>query len=126
MKKTLLFSILFLSNVSLAKRLDRKLINKLYLLEKVTNCKFKITSGWRSKKKNKQVGGVPHSFHLIGEAIDIVKSGKSCTMSLEQIGGIATLLYDGVIVYRDGHIHLDLGKRKFTNVWSGIIGGFNE
>ena len=33
----------------------------------------RVTSTWRSRERNRRVGGVPNSFHLSGRAIDIAR-----------------------------------------------------
>jgi len=33
----------------------------------------RVTSTWRSRERNRRVGGVRNSFHLIGRAIDIAR-----------------------------------------------------
>jgi uncharacterized protein YcbK (DUF882 family) len=53
-------------------------INFLYKLEharELAGVPFKITSGYRTKDHNAEVGGVPNSSHLIGVAADIAVSG---------------------------------------------------
>jgi len=43
----------------------------LYLLYKTTDIKIIITSGLRCYEHNKEIGGVAHSDHLYGRAVDI-------------------------------------------------------
>ena len=86
-------------------------------LEKVTGCKFKVSSGNRSKARNKRVGGAKNSYHLKkDQARDITKvSRRSCSLSYAQLARLARLTFPGVIYYKK-HLHLDLrsGKSYFA------------
>ena len=78
--------------------------------EKLGNYPILVTSGFRSKKVNKGVGGVSNSDHLEGLAVDIiVKNNKSIKDTAKQI--IETQLeFDQIIIYRN-FIHLGFNKR---------------
>ena len=84
--------------------------NLEYLRKKLGNYPILVTSGFRSKKVNKRVGGVSNSDHLEGLAVDIiVKNNKSIKDTAKQI--IETQLeFDQIIIYRN-FIHLGFNKR---------------
>ena len=51
--------------------MDKEFLWKLQRCRSIAGIPFKITSGFRCKKHNKEVGGVEESEHLIGRAADI-------------------------------------------------------
>jgi hypothetical protein len=93
-------------------------INFLYKLEharELAGIPFKITSGYRTKERNEQVGGVPNSSHLIGVAADIaVGSGNERYVILNALikAGFKRL---GVA---KTFIHCDLDDSKPNSVWT--------
>jgi len=54
-----------------AVRLEPLLVNFLQALRFALNVPIKVTSGYRCKSHNKEVGGVKESRHLIGRAVDV-------------------------------------------------------
>lgn len=62
------------------------------LLSRVGVTKVEISSGWRPKSINSQVGGSPNSQHIYGNAIDILDPDKSigqwCISNLESLSEI--------------------------------------
>ena len=62
-----------------------------------------ITSGWRSQRVNKLVGGKPKSFHLLGMAADIVVGGKSP----KAVQSTLDPLWQGGLGYGKSFTHLD-------------------
>ncbi len=70
--------------------------------------RFSETSGLRSIKRNKKVGGDPHSRHLIGLGRDIVLDDKKDTESFvidaRRLGLVAVVESD--------HVHLQDRRRK--------------
>jgi len=80
------------------------------VLKDASNCDFTISSGHRSKKHNKRVGGAKNSFHLTGQALDLV---PKCNKPFSYIARQAIKAgFSGVIVYKK-HIHVDIGIRKY-------------
>lgn len=78
---------------------------------------LKITSGYRCKKHNKNVGGVPTSQHVKGSATDVVpRSG----LSLYALADLAEKLgFKGIGVYPDqGFVHLDSREGPLRK-WEG-------
>jgi len=93
-------------------------INFLYKLEharELAAIPFRITSGYRSVKHNKEVGGVQNSSHLFGLAADIaVGSGKERYIILN------ALIRAGFkrIGVAKGFIHCDTDDSKPDSVWT--------
>jgi len=77
---------------------------------------FRITSGYRTEKHNRDVRGVPNSSHRYGLAADI-----SCVNSARRFLIIEALLYVGFtrIGVADTFIHVDLDTTKSQNlIWT--------
>ena len=77
---------------------------------------FRITSGYRTEKFNRDCGGVPNSSHRYGLAADI-----SCVNSARRFLIIEALLYVGFtrIGIADTFIHVDLDTNKQPNlIWT--------
>ena len=85
-------------------------------LEKVTGCELVVTSGYRSPKKNKAVGGAPRSFHLYDRARDIVPKDTRC-ISIKELGAAACEI-TSTIKYLS-HIHIDNRDNYICLDWSG-------
>lgn len=65
-----------------------------------------VTSGHRSHKHNKRVGGAPNSFHIYGRALDFVVKGHT---SREVVGLIKTMNVPYTQLIDEGdHIHIVL------------------
>lgn len=99
------FFVLFLSLSANSAPID----NILRQIEKQAGCKMVITSGYRTKKKNKEVGGVKNSYHLYNRARDIVPKDPKC-VKLKDIWKIACNLGSGIL-YKD-HVHIDNRKKR--------------
>ena len=83
-----------------------------------------ITSGYRTEKFNKSVGGHPKSFHLEGSAVDIRFNFKGWTrQKIEQL--TYRLGFTNVGFYyvkgKLNRLHLDIGKP-----WSGNFYTFTK
>jgi len=74
---------------------------------------FKISSGYRTKKHNKAVGGVEGSSHTLGLAVDI-----HCNNSISRMIIIKAALEAGItrIGIASNFIHLDVDEDKPQNV----------
>lgn len=56
----------------LCTRVHTRLVDKLEDLREIWKKPLFITSGYRCEKHNQEVGGVPHSLHRKGLAVDVV------------------------------------------------------
>jgi uncharacterized protein YcbK (DUF882 family) len=92
-----------------AAEINPTLSAKLAEFEKASKCSFIKTSGVRSVEHNKKVGGASKSYHLTGDAYDLV---PKCDTSLKKLGKIAAKIFNGVIVYKK-HIHVDIRVEVF-------------
>lgn len=93
--------------------IDEKLVD---LLQKIRNHfakPIKINSGYRTKSHNKKVGGSTNSYHLTGQACDIVVQDVNpilVALYCEKIGA------GGIGVYKT-FVHVDTRKKEYR--WIG-------
>ena len=95
--------------------MDSGFLTKLEEARAIAGIPFRITSGYRSKEHNEQVGGVPNSSHLIGVAADIaVNSGHDRYVILN------ALIRAGFkrIGVAKTFIHCDTDDSKPNSVWT--------
>ena len=97
------------------KNMDTNFLTKLEEARDIAGVPFKITSGYRTKKHNEAVGGVPNSSHLIGVAADIAVSSGS-----ERYIILNALLKAGFkrIGVAKTFIHCDTDPNKPNSVWT--------
>lgn len=74
-----------------------------------------VTSAYRTKEHNEAVGGVKHSYHLTGEAVDI-RMPPNSTQLAKLVWALTVAEFGGVGVYPD-HIHADV--RLGPTFWRG-------
>jgi len=74
---------------------------------------LKITSGYRCKKHNREVGGVPDSAHLKGLAADIYVPNSNFRFFLVHFAIIVGFQRIGIA---KNYIHLDIDKEKPQHV----------
>ena len=97
------------------KNMDSSFLAKLEQAREIAGIPFKITSGYRTKDHNAEVGGVPNSSHLIGVAADIaVSSGADRYIILN------ALIKAGFkrIGVAKTFIHCDTDDSKSNSVWT--------
>lgn len=96
-----------------------KLASNLQVLRDYVDSPIEVNSGYRSKKYNASVGGVPRSQHLTGKAADIVvKSKKPKTVKkIIEILISEGLMEKGGIGLYSTFVHYDIRGRNAR--WSG-------
>lgn len=95
---------------------------------------IKITSGWRSQKHNKRIGGSATSQHMFGEAVDILvhDDGGSLMPAVDVLRLIQSLQLPidqaiGYHISRGGHVHVShsvsrANRRQY--LWVGEDGAY--
>jgi hypothetical protein len=86
---------------------NASLIDKQLMEMLPSGCEIHITSGYRTRLKNQQVGGVSGSYHLKDRARDFICKPKVCKKLIIDKLRHSTL---SVIIYRN-HLHVDNRKR---------------
>ena len=89
--------------------MDLKFLVRLDWARSIAEIPFRITSGFRCPKHNKEIGGRPNSSHLRGLAADI-----ACSNSEERYKIINALIMVGFkrIGIADSFIHVDYDLTK--------------
>ena len=97
------------------KNMDSSFLAKLEQAREIAGIPFKVTSGYRTKEHNEEVGGVPNSSHLIGVAADIAVSSGS-----ERYTILNALIKAGFkrIGVAKTFIHCDTDPNKSNSVWT--------
>jgi uncharacterized protein YcbK (DUF882 family) len=95
--------------------IDSELVLKMERLREYCGFPLRITSGYRSASKNKEVGGASGSYHLRGEAVDVSINGFSPSMLYKLVKGAFVVGFGGVIVYPN-HVHLDIRGVEYFSV----------
>lgn len=85
-----------------------EIADSLVNIQKEVACPIIITSGLRSIKHNKKVGGAKNSYHLKNRARDIV---APC-LTTQELAKICKKHVNGVIVYKK-HVHIDNREKPF-------------
>lgn len=76
---------------------------------------FTITSAHRTEEHNRDVGGVTNSYHLKGEAVDILKP-KNVFQTHKLIWALTLVGFTNFGIYKN-HIHVDMAEKK--RFWIG-------
>lgn len=89
-------------------KVDIQLVERLEQLREYLGVRpIIITSGYRCPKHNKEVGGAPNSYHLLGKAADIrVRGLDGPTLARK-----AKLFFGGIGIAEDW-AHVDIRQRK--------------
>lgn len=91
----------------------RMLAQRLQVLRDLLGRPMIITSGWRTEKHNREIGGAPNSYHIYGMAADVVFAGATPGYIAKQIPRWS----GGLIVY-PGHVHIDIRKVPYRGTGS--------
>lgn len=106
MWKVLALVLLFVTPVATATNgLTPKTQKALQLAEAYYGAPIFITSAYRDKEHNKEVGGSPNSRHLYGEAVDI-RMPNSPTLLNKLIWALSQAGFTSIGVYNT-HVHAD-------------------
>jgi len=95
-------------------KIDPELLEKLQKLRDMIKKPIIITSGYRTKKHNRKIGGAPRSYHLQGKAADIIVKGipKQTVVLYAHLCN-----FQGIITYRNKpHIHLDTRQEPYHRI----------
>lgn len=79
---------------------------KLDLAEVYYGSPIFVTSAYRTKEHNEEVGGAKNSYHLKGEAVDIRMPPSSAQLA-KLVWALVTADFRGIGIYSD-HIHADI------------------
>lgn len=80
----------------------------LKILELCAEHKASVTSWCRTEKRNREVGGAEHSYHLTGEAVDLVLDNPAKSGELIRAAEALKL----TAFHEQGHIHIQIGDPK--------------
>jgi len=92
----------------------QKLANQLQILRDRVGVSIKINSSYRCPKKNKAIGGVSNSQHILGKAADVVISGFKASKTFDLISELidkGDMLQGGLGSYNT-FTHYDIRKTK--------------
>lgn len=108
--------------------IDDKLVTILQRIRNWANAPIKISSAYRTAKHNKAIGGTSNSYHVKGQAADIIVTGKTpaeVAKFAEAIGVTGIGLYTA-----QNFVHIDTRSAKYFwknagrgNVTVGTHGG---
>ena len=94
------------------KNMDKTLLSMLDEAREIAQTPFTINSGYRTKKRNKKVGGVNTSSHLKGLAVDIrcvdSRSRFLILNALKQVGLFHRIGISETFI----HVDIDTDKSK--------------
>lgn len=89
--------------------IDSTLVSYLQQIRDWAGKSVTINSGYRTESYNAQIGGAKNSYHVKGQAADIVVSGKT---PLEVARKAENLGMKGIIKY-DSFVHVDTRTTKY-------------
>jgi uncharacterized protein YcbK (DUF882 family) len=93
--------------------MDTLLFLKLDDLRGKLNLPLVVTSGFRCPKHNKEVGGKPNSYHLVGKAVDISTEGMN-DFQRHQFLSLVKERFKGIGI---GHTFIHMDLRETPALW---------
>lgn len=90
-------------------KIDSKLVNYLQQIRDWAGKAVTINSGYRTESYNEQIGGAKNSYHVKGQAADIVVSGKTPLEVARKAEDLGML---GIIKY-SSFVHVDTRTTKY-------------
>lgn len=104
--------------------INMRLVNAVQAYRDLVNKPVEILSGYRCPEYNKAIGGVGHSEHTTGEAVDLRVRGLSLKAQYEAALKIDALNKSGIGVYpSEGFIHVDVNRTKPAR-WARVEGEY--
>lgn len=98
-------------------KVDPELVAKLQAARDIYWKPMRITSGYRCPRHNKAVGGVPNSYHVQGQAADVLCSPGDWD---EMVSAFESAGFLRIGQYRNkGFIHVDVGSSPSPATWEG-------
>ncbi|MCD4818661.1 MAG: peptidase M15 [Candidatus Cloacimonetes bacterium] len=91
-----------------------ELVLKLDLARELAETAFVITSGYRCRKHNKEIGGVKDSTHIYGLAVDIAVSDNITRLKI--LKGLIIAGFRRIGIGED-FIHVDIDKSNPNCLW---------
>lgn len=91
-------------------KIAKEVVEKLEVLRKKVNKPIIINCGYRCEKHNKEVGGVPNSYHTQGLAVDIYVE----RISIDDLANLCKEVgFKGIgKYYSKNFVHCDLGNPR--------------
>jgi zinc D-Ala-D-Ala carboxypeptidase len=109
---------------------DMRLVNALEQLRALLKKPISITSGYRCKKHNAEVGGARSSKHATGQAADVVIKGVTLKQIVDKLALIREFDKGGIGVYPvdtvngpQAFVHVDVGREK-PGRWARVDGKY--
>lgn len=98
----------------------QRVLDELEKARMYFGCSFTITSGYRSRARNKSIGGAKGSAHVTGEAVDFIAKGNLFAVFVYIVN---KLDFDQVIYESDckGNIWVHLAIKKAGNRKQALI-----
>lgn len=102
-------------------QIDSKLLEGLEVLRSLAGVPLVVHAGYRCPQHNRDVGGVPHSEHLEGQAADISMPGLSLQRMYELALAVPQFAAGGIGVYDGNFLTSMFGiARRGGRVSTGI------
>lgn len=104
-------------------KVNPDLINALEEMRSLAGRPIRIDSGYRDPARNKEVGGVSHSQHLVGNAADIAIEGMTTYELYVLADQVEAFQHGGIGIYPgENFLHVDV--RGIRARWSRVNGAY--
>jgi uncharacterized protein YcbK (DUF882 family) len=104
-------------------QIDSRFVDGLEQLRILANAPITVHAGYRCAQHNLEVGGVPHSEHLLGMAADIAIPGASLQRMYELALEVPQFA-EGVIGVYDTNFFLHVDVRERRARWARVHGSY--
>jgi uncharacterized protein YcbK (DUF882 family) len=103
-------------------QIDSRLLEGLETLRSLAGTPVRVHAGYRCPRHNREVGGVPHSEHLEGLAVDVSLPGLSLQRMYELALEVPQFAGGGIGVYDGNFLHVDVRDRRAR--WARVSGKY--